>query len=164
VTIRTLKLLFRVLPGFCMALSGVHAADRDFSPQVWLNPGLYSYHFDRSANLRENNIGLGAEVLLAPDHALMAGTFINSDDERSYYGAYQWRPLHWRPAGTNVSAGILIGALDGYPRMRDGGWFMAAMPLLCIEGERIGFNFTIVPSYKDRLHGAVAVQIKLRVW
>ena len=163
-TIRTLKLLVRVLPGFCTTLSGVHAADPDFSPQVWLNPGIYSYHFDRSEDLRENNIGFGAEVVVAPDHALMAGTFINSNDERTYYGAYQWRPLHWRPLGTAVSAGIVIGAFDGYPQMRGGGWFLAAMPLLCIEGERIGLNFTIVPSYKDRLHGAVAVEIKLRVW
>jgi hypothetical protein len=159
-----LKLLFRALPGFCAALSGVHAADPGFSPQVWLNPGVYSYHFDRSEDLREDNIGLGADVLLAPDHALIAGTFINSNRARSRYGAYQWRPLHWRPAGANVSAGIAIGAVDGYPRMRDGGWFMAAIPMLSIEGERIGANFTIIPTIKDRLQGAIAVQIKLRVW
>ncbi len=147
-----------------MALAGADAAGAEFSPQVWLNAGFFSYHFDRSQDLRENNVGFGAEVLVAPDHALMAGSFINSNRARSHYAAYQWRPLHWEPAGINVSAGIVVGAFNGYPNMRDGGWFIGAMPVLAIEGKRLGANFTIVPTYKDRIEGAVAVQIKLRVW
>ena len=153
-----------ILFGFCMALSGAAAAGAEFSPQVWLNAGVFSYHFDRSKDLREDNFGFGAEVLVAPDHALMAGTFINSNGARSHYAAYQWRPLHWAPAGIQVSAGIVIGAFDGYPNMRNGGWFIGAMPLLSVEGKRFGANFTIVPTIKDRIDGAVAVQIKLRVW
>ena len=153
-----------ILFGFCMALSGADAADTEFSPQVWLNAGLFSYHFDRSLDLRENNVGFGAEVVVAPDHALMAGTYINSNRARSHYGAYQWRPLHWQPAGINVNAGIVIGAFDGYPQMRNGGWFIGAMPVLAVEGKRFGANFTVVPTIKDRINGAVAVQIKLRVW
>ena len=147
-----------------MALSGAAAAGTEFSPQVWLNAGQFSYHFDRSLDLREDNVGFGAEVLVAPDHALMAGTFINSNRARTHYGAYQWRPLHWQPAGINVNAGIVVGAFDGYPNMRDGGWFIGAMPVLSVEGKRFGANFTVVPTIKDRIDGAVAVQIKLRVW
>ena len=45
------------------------SADPEFVPQVWINPGIYSRHFDRKTQFREDNIGLGAEVLLAPDHA-----------------------------------------------------------------------------------------------
>jgi hypothetical protein len=153
-----------ILCGFCMALSGVAAANTGFSPQVWLNAGLLSYHFDRSLDLREDNVGLGVDVLVAPDHALMAGTFINSNRARSHYAAYQWRPLHWQPAGIIVNAGIVVGAFDGYPNMRNGKWFIGAMPLLSVEGKRIGANFTVVPTIKDRLDGALAVQIKLRVW
>ena len=140
------------------------AADREFVPQVWINPGIYSRHFDRNTQFREDNIGLGAEILFALDHALMGGTFINSQRARTQYGAYQWRPLHWQPAGVDVSAGVIVGAFDGYPRYREGAWFIAPMPILAIEGKRIGVNFSIVPSLKDRLDGAVAVQIKLRVW
>jgi len=147
-----------------MALSGAAAAGTEFSPQVWLNAGQFSYHFDRSLDLREDNVGFGAEVLVAPDHALMAGTFINSNRARSHYAAYQWRPLHWEPAGIHVSAGIVIGAFDGYPNMRNGGWFIGAMPVLSVEGKWFGANFTIIPTIKDRIDGAVAVQIKLRVW
>lgn len=150
--------------GFCLSLSVDCAAGAEFTPQVWLNPGIYSYHFNRDLDLREDNVGVGAEVLVAPDHALMAGTFMNSNRARSRYGAYQWRPLHWQPSGINVHAGILVGAFDGYPRMRNGGWFVGAMPLLSVEGKRIGVNFTVVPTIKDRLDGAAAIQIKLRVW
>jgi hypothetical protein len=28
----------------------------------------------------------------------------------------------------------------------------------------VGVNFSIIPTIKDRIEGAVAVQIKLRVW
>lgn len=140
------------------------AAGREFVPRVWINPGIYSRHFDRNTQFREDNIGLGAEILFAPDHALMGGTFINSQRARTRYGAYQWRPLHWQPAGIDVSAGVIVGAFDGYPRYRDGARFIAPMPVLSIDGKRVGVNFSIVPSLKDRVDGAVAVQVKLRVW
>lgn len=156
-----LRCLLAVL---CVLSCGVHAAEPGFQTQVWINPGFYSYHFDRDKDLRENNTGLGVEALLAPDHGLMAGTFMNSRDERSYYAAYLWRPLHWRPGDTHISAGIAIAAIDGYPTYRDGGWFLSLLPLLSIEYRRIGVNFSIIPTIKDRIDGAVAVQIKLRVW
>ena len=151
--------------GFCAALSAsASAADGEFAPQVWINPGIYSRHFDRNSQLREDNVGLGAEVLLAPDHALMGGSFINSQRARTRYGAYQWRPLHWQFGGANVSAGIILGAFDGYPRYRNGAWFIAPMPVLAVEGNRVGVNLTVIPSIKDGMDSALAVQIKLRVW
>ena len=161
---RILLSLLRLLFGCCAVLSTARAADPEFTPQVWLNPGIFSHHFDRSEGFREDNVGLGAEVLLAPDHALMAGTIINSERSRTHYGAYQWRPMHWQPYDINVSAGIIVGAFDGYPRYRNGGWFLAGMPVLAIEGKRVGINLSIIPTIKDRVNGAIAVQIKLRVW
>ena len=149
----------------CVIAFASQAISAEYSPQVWINPGLYSYHFDRDKNFRDNNIGVGAELLITKDHGVMAGTFINSDRARSNYVAYQWRPLHWQPfESLNVSAGVIAGAFDGYPRMRNGGWFVAPLPLLAIEGRRVGVNFTIAPNYGNRLHGAVAIQLKLRVW
>jgi hypothetical protein len=104
------------------------------------------------------------EVVLVPDHAVMVGNYINSDGERSRYAAYQWRPLHWRPYDVDVSAGIALSVIDGYPRMNNGGWFMALLPLLAVEGKRVGVNFSVVPTIKDKVDGAVVLQIKLRVW
>jgi hypothetical protein len=149
---------------FLASLSSAYAEDAQPSRQVWLNPGFFSWHFDRTQDLREDNWGVGAEVVLAADHALMAGTFINSDRERSRYAAYQWRPLHWQPYGINVSAAVMLGVADGYPKYHNGGWFIGLLPLLAVEGKRVGANFSIVPTIKDRVNGAVVVQIKLRVW
>jgi hypothetical protein len=150
--------------GFGAALFGLSAAGAESSPEVWLSPGFYSRHFVRNHNFREDNTGLGAEFVFAPDHAAMAGTFINSDRARSRYLAYEWRPLHWRLADVDVSAGVAAGVVDGYPRMRNGGPFPAAMPVLAIEGAWFGANFTVIPAIGDRLHGAFVIQVKLRVW
>ena len=133
-------------------------------PQLWLNPGIYSQHFDSDKGLRNNNIGFGAEVLLNNDHGLMAGSFINSNRARTRFAAYQWRPLHWRFSGVDVSAGIAVGAFDGYPNYRDGGWFVAPLPMLAIEGKTFGANISLIPTVENRFDGALAVQVKLRVW
>lgn len=160
----TQSLFSYVLIAISSILVGKDAQSADLSPQVWVNPGFYSYHFDRNPDLREDNIGVGVEVLLNPNHGLMAGTFVNSDRQRTRYGAYQWRPLHRELANVTYSAGLIAAALDGYPRVRNGDWFIAALPLVSVEWKRIGINFTIIPTVKDRLYGGVAAQVKLRIW
>lgn len=148
----------------CGVLISVNAFAEEPYPNVWLNPGFFSYHFDRDKGLRENNIGFGAEIEFNADHAAMAGTFINSDNERSRYAAYEWRPLQWNPAGINVKAGLIVAALDGYPRVRNGDWYPALLPLLTVQGDRLGANLTVVPTIGDRLYGAIVLQLKLRIW
>lgn len=148
----------------CAALLAASAAASESNPEVWLSPGFFSYHFDRNLALRENNWGVGAEVKLEPAHVLMAGRFLNSENERSRYLGYQWRPLNWQPGGTEIRAGVVIAALDGYPRVRNGGWYVAPLPIVSFEARRLGVNLTAVPTIEDRLHGALIVQIKLRVW
>ena len=147
------------------ALSAAGAqAEAEFSPRVWLNPGVYSLHFDRSKDLRDDNVGLGVELALARDHAVMAGTFINSNRARSRYGTYAWRPFNGRSAGLDLAAGIVVGALDGYPNYRNGGWFVVLLPLLAVEGRRFGANLSVIPTIAGRVDGAVAVQFKVRAW
>jgi hypothetical protein len=140
------------------------AIDAQADPQVWFNPGIYSLHFDRDKDLRDDNIGLGVEFVMAPEHAVSAGTFINSNRERSRYVAYAWRPLRWELRGVDVALGVVASAFEGYPNYRDGGWFLAPLPLLAIEGRRLGVNLSVIPTIRDRLDGAIAIQLKLRVW
>jgi hypothetical protein len=156
--------LLRMTFGVLVGLSSAYAADTEPSRQVWLNPGFFSWHFDRTQDFREDNWGVGVEVVLAPDHAVMAGNYINSDRERSRYAGYQWRPLHWQPYSIDVSAGIALGVFDGYPKMNNGGWFIGLLPMLAVEGKHLGVNLSIVPTIDDRVNGAVVLQIKLRVW
>ena len=161
---RLVRLLCMLLAAWFSAPTLAEEPRDAFSRQAWINPGTFSYHFDRNKDLREANTGLGAELALADDHVVAAGSFINSNRERSHYGAYFWRPLHWRPTGINVHAGIAVGAFDGYPNYRNGAWFPAVLPMLAVEGERVGANIFFVPTIKNRLDGAISVQFKLRVW
>lgn len=159
---------WRALAGLCIILyaagAQAGASSQESWPQVWLNPGIYSQHFDSSKGLRNNNIGFGAELMLSSDHVLLAGSFINSNRARTRLVGYEWRPLHWRFGEVDVGAGIVIGAFDGYPNYRNGAWFVAPLPMLSIEGRRLGANIGLIPTVKNRFDGALAVQIKLRVW
>ena len=53
---------------------------------------------------------------------------------------------------------------NGYSMAFNGGWFLAAIPAASVEYRRFGVNLTIVPSYKDRLYGAVSIQFKLKIF
>src|SRR5512140_3912845 len=148
----------------CATAAPAAAAQEESWPQVWINPGIYSQHFDSSKGLRNNNIGFGVEARLAQDHVVMAGSYINSNRARTHFAGYEWRPLHWRVSGVDVGAGVVVGAFDGYPNYRNGSWFVAPLPMLSIEGRRLGANVALIPTVANRFDGALAVQIKLRVW
>lgn len=164
------KLFLTATTALALTLAASHIAAQDRGApfvkerktDVWINAGLLSYHLDRSKDYRELNYGLGAEAVLAPNHALMAGTYKNSESQRSNYLGYQYRPLHWQPAGLDVSAGLAVSLIDGYPSMNDKGWFIAPFPVLAIEGKRLGANFMLIPNFKHG--GAFAMQLKLKVW
>ena len=166
-----LSLRTRALIGFllgCVTLDAAVAQSEgvpgEFSNRVWISPGIYSLHFDRSKDLRDDNVGLSAEVALAPEHALIAGNFINSTRTRTRFAAYNWRPLRWQFERMEVSAGVALAAFDGYANYRDGGWFVAAVPVLTLEGRHLGVNLSVIPTIRDRLDGALAMQFKVRVW
>ena len=134
------------------------------SPSIWISPGIYSQHFDSSKSLRNDNWGLSVEAVLAKDHALIGGGYINSNRAHTRYAAYEWRPMHWQVTGLNVSAGVAVGAFDGYPNYRNGGWFVAPLPIVAVEGERFGVNLSVIPTIRNRLDGALAIQAKFKVW
>ncbi len=136
----------------------------DAWPHVWLSPGIYSWHFDTSKGLRNDNVGASVQLDLAPEHGFLAGTYINSNRARTHYGAYAWRPLQWRFDGVDVGLGAAIGAFDGYPNYRHGGWFVAPLPVASIEGRYLGANLVFIPTIANRLDGALGIQVRLRVW
>ena len=148
------------LAAFALGTAALSARADGF--QAWMNPGLLAYHFDRTKDYRERNWGIGVEAQFGPDHGAVLGNYINSENSRSQYVGYEWRPLHWQPGGAAVSAGVAAILIDGYASVNDGNWFLAPVPMLSVEGTRFGANFVFIPNVK---HGsAVAVQLKLRVW
>jgi len=126
---------------------------------LWVNAGFYSYHFQEDKGLNNSNPGWGVEYRHSNTGSAMAGVFFNSERKTSHYAGWYWQPL----ALGQVKFGAVLGVLDGYPRMRNGSWFLAIIPAASIEYERIGINVVLVPTYKDRLYGALSFQLKLKV-
>ncbi len=131
------------------------AADQ---PQIWINVGGFSRHFDRDPRYNENNLGFGIEWRRSPELAVMAGVYDNSLGKPSQYAAINWQPWQIGP----VKLGAAIGVLNGYPAISRGGTFFAALPMASIEGRRFGINLGLIPSIKN-VDGAVLLQFKLRI-
>ena len=126
---------------------------------VWLNPGFYGYHFDKEKNLNNHNHGFGVEVSVNKTYSLTAGVFENSNRATSHYvGAYVM-PFQ---IGA-FKAGAAVGAFDGYPKMREGGWFPAVVPTMAIEGRRVGLNVFLIPKIGDKVNSALAFQLKFNI-
>lgn len=128
--------------------------------EVWLNPGFYSYHFKRDKDLNDSNPGLGAEYRFSSVASATAGRFYNSDRAYSNYAGVYYQPIALGP----LRLGAVVGAFNGYPKMRDGGWFPALIPTISYEYKSVGLNLAIIPPYKDRLYGALSFQLKLKVF
>ncbi|MDM0114943.1 hypothetical protein QTI66_22530 [Variovorax sp. J22R133] len=147
---RVLLPLFGLLPGLSVAQVDLG--------QLWISPGFYSAHFDRSEGLKNENPGIGFEYPLGNAWSLTAGVFNNSERRTSHYLGAFWMPLEWK----GMKFGAAIGGFNGYPNANDGGWFPAVIPTMAIEGQHWGLNIALIPDIKDRLHGAISFQLKFR--
>ena len=137
-----------------LALAVVAAAPAVWA-DVWINPGFYSHHFDKSKDLNNNNHGFGVEATISKTYSLTAGVFENSDRQTSHYiGAYV---MPFQVGALKV--GAAVGAFDGYPKMRDGGWF----PAIAIEGRRVGLNISYTPKIGDKVNSALSFQVKFNI-
>jgi hypothetical protein len=147
---------FAMIATLCAASACAHADELN---EVWVNPGFVTAHFDSDKNLSGKNLGLGAEYRWSTEMSATVGRFRNSDREMSNYAGVYYQPWKVGP----VKLGAVVAAFDGYPKMRNGGWFPALIPVATIEGERLGLNVGFIPSYKDRLYGGISLQLKLKV-
>lgn len=128
--------------------------------ELWLATGFATYHFQSDKDLNGQNPGVGIEYRFSDVAAVTAGRFYNSDREHSKYVGVYYQPWSYR----GVKLGAVVGAFDGYPNMRDGGWFPALIPAATYEYKRVGVNLAVIPTYKNRLHGGISLQLKFRLF
>lgn len=128
--------------------------------EVWLDTGFATYHFQSDKNLNGRNPGIGLEYRYSDESALTAGRFYNSDRQHSNYAGVYYQPWNVGP----VRLGAVVGGFNGYPKMREGGWFLAIIPAATFEYKRVGVNVAVVPTYKNRLHGGISMQLKFKLW
>jgi hypothetical protein len=149
-----MKKLFLALAAAAL-LPAAHAVDL---ASTWVNPGFYSYHFERDKNLNNTNTGLGIEVPLNDTYSLTAGVFENSNRATSHYLGLYVMPFDIGP----FKLGAVVGGFNGYPNANHGGWFPALIPVVALEGRQLGLNVSLVPTVHDKLHGAISFQLKYR--
>jgi hypothetical protein len=151
-------LLALALPLGATTAQADEAAPAATPPEVWINVGGFSRHFDRSSQYNERNFGFGIEWRHSSEVAVMAGVYDNSLGKPSQYAAVNWQPWQIGP----VKLGAALGVLNGYPGIERGGTFFAALPMASIEGKRFGINLGLIPSMKN-VDGAVLLQFKIRL-
>lgn len=158
---------FTALLSFCLILNTpIHAEqlinkiESEPLSELWMNVGFYSRHFQRDKGLNDRNPGLGVEYRFSTVSSLTAGRFYNSDREYSNYVGLYYQPI----ALGALRLGLVGGAFNGYPKHENGDWFLAALPVASIEYRRIGVNLAVIPSYKDRLYGALSLQLKFKAF
>jgi hypothetical protein len=157
--------MHKILLMFALLAPAAHAdtftlIDAKPRSELWLNGGFFSHHFQQTAGFNNRNLGFGGEYRYSTVSSITAGEFYNSDRRTSHYVGWYWQPVQ---IGV-VRAGLVAGGFDGYPMMQNGGWFVAAIPMLSVEYQRIGANLAIVPSYQNRLHGALSLQLKVKLF
>lgn len=147
----------------CIALLawGVSGAiSESEASELWVNTGGISYHFDRSKGFNEVNPGLGVEYRLNSGVSVMGGFHKNSIDLRTTYAAVNYQPFSIGP----IKIGASVGFMTGYPVIREGAAFFAALPFATYEGKRFGVNVGVIPNIPSRhIDGAVVFQFKFRV-
>lgn len=134
--------------------------DTDPRSELWVDTGFATAHFDSGKNLNGSNVGYGAEYRFNGAMTATAGHFYNSDRGHSSYAGVIWEPYAIGP----LRLGATVAGFNGYPRVRDGGWFPALIPTVTLEYKRVGINIGIIPTIGDRLYGGVSVQLKLKLF
>lgn len=156
-----INLLF-LLNSYCYAntYGPIDVVEITSKNELWLNPGLLSYHFDQSKNFNSINYGFGAEYKFSNVTSLTAGTYRNSYYRQSNYIGGYWQPL----AIGLVHIGVVAGGFNGYSNTNNGGWFPAVLPALSVEGDLIGLNLLVIPTIPNRVSGSLSLQLKIKVF
>jgi hypothetical protein len=128
--------------------------------ELWINPGMATYHFQQDRNFNAANWGAGLEYRFNTVASVTAGRFYNSDRDYSNYAGIYYQPIALGP----IKIGAVIGGFSGYPAANNGGWFPAALPALTWEGDILGANLFVIPTIGDRVHGGISLQLKFKIW
>ena len=128
--------------------------------QVWINVGGVSQHFQNAGSMNQQNFGYGMEYQVDRNRYLVLGAYRNSVYDTTRYFGGAWMPLSYG----FLKLGAIAGVANGYEDMRNGGFFPVILPVLALEGERVGANFVYIPTIAAKVSGAVAMQLKYRFY
>ena len=110
---------------------------------LWLVGSVTSYHsICPEGCYNRRNLGVGIEV----DHDIhtrwVAGNYENSNYHNSFYAGLTHTPLVLGP----LHFGLAFGVVNGYPDYHSGHFGLVVVPMVQLEGERLGANLFIGPN------------------
>lgn len=140
--------------------SWIHVVEPEHKSELWINPGMYSYHFQKDQNLNNNNWGIGLEYRFNTVASATVGNFKNSDNGHSSYVGVYYQPIAIGP----IKLGVVAGGFNGYQSTNNGGWFPAVLPAITVEEGRFGANVFFIPTVGDKVHGAISFQLKVKLY
>jgi len=155
--VSSLSILYRLSLPLLVVL--FYSPANSVASKIYISPWMQSWHFDQEAGFNNENYGLGFQIDLEDAHSLNIGAFKNSEYHWSRYVSRTWYPLELK----KIKVGILAGIFDGYEKESNGGWFLAMMPVFTLSREGYAVNVTAVPSYEDRIRGAIVLQVLLAI-
>ena len=83
-----------------------HMIESDGKNEIWINPGMYSEHFQKNQNLNGNNWGIGLEYRFSTVASATIGNYKNSDNGHSSYAGIYYQPFALGPVKLGVVGGI----------------------------------------------------------
>ena len=137
-----------------------HVIEPDTKSEIWINPGMYSEHVQKNQNLNSNNWGVGIEYRFSTVASATIGNYKNSNSGHSNYIGVYYQPIAIGP----IKLGLVGGGFNGYQSTNNGGWFPAVLPALTVEEGRFGANLFLIPTVGDRIHGAISLQVKFKLY
>ena len=153
--------MFFISHVFAQATNGwIEVIEPKPKSELWVNPGMYSYHFQKDQNLNNNNWGIGLEYRFNSVASATIGNFKNSDNGHSSYAGVYYQPIAIGP----IKLGVVAGGFNGYQSTNNGGWFPAVLPAISAEEGRFGANLFLIPTVGDRVHGALSLQLKIKLF
>jgi hypothetical protein len=157
-----LVIVFLPISGISLANSygPIEIVEPSAKSELWINPGLISYHFDKNKDFNAVNFGIGVEYKFSSTTFLTAGQYHNSYHNLTHYIGAFWQPIKVGP----VQMGFVMGGFNGYTNTNNGGWFPAVVPALSVEGQSVGLNILIIPSIQNHIAGSIAFQVKFKVF
>ncbi len=148
----------------CMVAAPASAEETGFDDELWITTGFRSHHKNNRHRYNERNDGIGVEWRWAAHWQANAGHYRNSVRRSSNYAQLAWTPVETAlPLELRLRAGASVGVVNGYRKVRNGGYFGTLVPVVSVESRYVGLNFLYIPSVGKRVDGAYAVQLKLRV-
>ena len=115
-----------------------------------------SYHFNRSENFNEFNIGAGYNYQYGEKTYAVVGAFNNSYDKFAIYAGAKWLPIKIK----HFKAGFIAGAVTGYEDDTDANEVQPIIiPEFQIHYKQLFLASRIIPDFGDNSSTTITLSI-----